>query len=101
MATEQFRDVAAVEVDRHGYLATGNMLIDGRVRMFIDTLVEEQFRREVDSWAAVNTGRLRTRLAIRFEVARELETLCTALGAWAFVEGREIFPDDESRFGAR
>lgn len=94
MATEH-TPTATVAVDRFGYLTTGNLLIDRQAKRLINTLVEEKFRNEVDAWAAADTGRLRTRLAIRFEIARELETLCAALGAWALVDSSELFPADE------
>lgn len=94
MATEH-TPTATVAVDRFGYLTTGNLLIDRKARRLINTLVEEKFRNEVDAWAAADSGTLRTRLAIRLELARELETLFVALGPWALVPSSEIFPADE------
>lgn len=94
MATEH-TPTATIAVDRFGYLTTGNLLIDRRAKRLIDRLVEERFRCEVDAWAAVDTGRLRTRLAIRFQIAHELETLCAGLGSWALVQGGDVFPTEE------
>ena len=91
MKEEETPDVGVV-VDSRGYLWTGNLLIDRRARRLLDRLVEQEFRAAVDTWAAEDTGRLPTRLAIRFELAREFETLCAALGPWALVEADEIFP---------
>jgi len=94
MATDQAR-TGEIAVNPHGYLTTGNLFVDRRAKRLIDELVEQRFREEVNGWAAANTGRLRTRVAIRFEIAREFETLCAALGSWAFVSADEIFPDAE------
>ncbi|WP_454129547.1 hypothetical protein [Microbacterium aurum] len=94
MATEQTH-AATITVDGFGYLSTGNLLIDRHAKRLINQLVEERFRCEVAAWAAVDTGRLRTRLAIRVEIAREFEILCAALGSWALVQGSELFPEEE------
>ena len=82
---------AVITVDDFGYLRTGNVLIDNKAKRHVDRLVEERFQNEMTAWAATNSGKLRTRLAIRFEIARELETLCAALGHWALVNSDEIF----------
>ena len=94
MATER-TPTATVAVDPFGYLTTGNLLIDRQAKRLINRLVEEKFRSEVNAWAASDTGRLRTRLAIRFEIAREFETLFAALGPWGLVQGSELFPAEE------
>ena len=80
-----------ITVDSLGYLSTGNALIDGRAKRHVDRRVEAQFQKEMTVWAATNSGTLRTRLAIRCEISRELETLCVALGHWAFVNSEELF----------
>ena len=92
MATDRTR-AAEIAVDPHGYLTTGNLFVDRRAKRLVDELVERRFRMEVNAWAVANTSQLRTRVAIRFEIAREFETLCAALGSWAFVAADEIFPD--------
>lgn len=98
MAAEQSRE-ALVQVDCFGYLSTGNVMINNRLKRLINEKAEERFRNEVNAWAAANTGRLRTRLAIRIELSRELETLFAALGPWAFVEASELFPTVERLLG--
>lgn len=100
MATDKVPSTMVV-INDIGYLSTGNLFIDRHARRLIDTLVEERFRSEVNAWAASEDGRLRTRLAIRFEIAGEFEILCAALGSWAFARGDELFPADESSSGDR
>lgn len=83
----------SVDVTRDGFLATGDAHSDRRARIVILRSTERRFVEERAAWAASDTGRLRTRVAIRFEIALELALLCQLLGSWAHVEGNEIFPE--------
>lgn len=82
----------SVDVTRDGFLMTGDAQSDRRARLVVLRATERRFAAERAAWAASDSGRLRTRVAIRFEIALELALLCEALGSWARVEANDIFP---------
>jgi len=97
----EHKTTPTISVTRDGYISTGDALTDIRARRTIGRSVERRFAQERTAWAAANAGHLRTRVAIRFEIALEIALLCESLGSWALVDSDDIFPDRLHRDGGR
>ena len=66
--------------------------IEDRIDRAVNVLVERRFREAVAAWAAENDGKLPTRFHLHEELRAEFELLAEALGPWAVVPGKDIFP---------